>query len=159
MNEHSTSYRRQLLLSASPATVYHAVATQQGLRGWWTETCDIAAAVGGYSLFRFNGTRKVMQIERLVPEREVRWHCVQAYIDVDGLQQRDEWVGTHIIFKLSPQPGGKTRLDFEHVGLTPAFECFDVCNDGWNHYLASLQTLVETGEGNPWVAKELVMEA
>ena len=159
MNEPSTSYRRQLLLSASPVTVYHAVATQQGLRGWWTETCDIATAVGGYSLFRFNRTRKVMQIERLVPEREVRWHCLEAYIDVDRLQQKDEWVGTHIIFRLSPQAGGKTRLDFEHVGLTPALDCFDVCNDGWNHFLASLQALVETGHGNPWMAKQLVMEA
>ena len=74
-------YRRQLLLSASPATVYQALTTQQGLRGWWTQTCEVSSTVGGRATFRFNRTCKVMQIEGLVPDREVRWHCVQAHID------------------------------------------------------------------------------
>ena len=152
-------YRRQLLLSASPATVYQALTTQQGLRGWWTKTCEVSSTVGGRSTFRFNRTCKVMQIESLVPDREVRWHCVQAHIDAPWLQHKDEWVGTHIVFKLSPQDGGGTRLDFEHVGLSPAIQCFDVCRDGWNLFLASLQGLVDTGQGHPFVTTEPATQA
>lgn len=96
-----------------------------------------------------------MQIESLVPDREVRWLVVEAFIDASFLRHRDEWVGTRIVFQLTPQDGGnKTRLDFEHIGLTPAFECFKVCNAGWNQFLGSLQSLVETGQGQPFVAAQ-----
>lgn len=145
-------YHRQLLLSAPPTVVYRALTTPQGLHDWWTQTCEIATTVGARSTFRFNQTRKVMQIESLVPDREVRWHCVEAHIDASWLAHKDEWVGTHIVFKLSPQDSGQTRLDFAHIGLTPAFACFDVCRDGWDQYLASLQSLVETGQGRPFAA-------
>ena len=90
-----------------------------------------------------------------VPNREVRWHVVEAFIDYSRLQRRDEWVGTDIVFQLTPQDSGnKTQLDFEHIGLTPAFECFEVCNAGWSQFLGSLQSLVETGQGQPFVAAE-----
>ena len=144
-------YQRQLILSAPPATVYQALATQQGLRSWWTQTCDASDAAGGFASFRFDQSFKVMQIEALVPEREVRWRCVDAYIDAQTLQHKDEWAGTHMVFTLSPHEGGKTRLNFEHHGLTPSLQCFDICNKGWNQFLDSLQSLIDTGKGAPFV--------
>jgi uncharacterized protein YndB with AHSA1/START domain len=143
-------YHRQMLLSASPTVVYQTLATQEGLRSWWTETCKAASAVGGQASFHFNNTYKRMQIESLVPDREVHWHCLEAHIDAQALQKKDEWVGTDIRFKLSPQEGGKTRLEFEHIGLKPTLECFGICNDGWNFFLDSLQSRVETGIGKPF---------
>ena len=147
-------YRRQLLLSATPAAVYQALTTQQGLRSWWTETCEVATAIGARSTFRFGPHHKVMQIDSLTPDREVRWLCVEACIDLPALQRKDEWVGTPIVFRLSPEEGGKTRLDFEHIGLTPAFECFEICRSGWDQFLGSLQSLVETGQGAPFKPTE-----
>lgn len=144
-------YQRQLQLAATPDAVYQALATQQGLRNWWTQTCDVATAVGGRATFPFGEHYKVMQVTSLEPGREVRWHCVEALINVDAFKRKDEWVGTDIVFRLIPQAGGKTLLDFEHIGLTPAFECFTVCERGWNQYLGSLQSLVETGQGAPFV--------
>ena len=149
----SPHYQRQLLLSATPEAVYKALATQQGLRDWWTQTCDVATAVGGKSTFRFGEHYKVMRIETLVPGREVRWYCVEALINVEAFKRKDEWVGTDIVFKLTPQAGGTTLLDFEHVGLTPALECFEICERGWNQFLGSLQSLVETGQGAPHMAE------
>ncbi|HEX8310573.1 MAG TPA: SRPBCC domain-containing protein [Chthoniobacteraceae bacterium] len=143
-------YRRQLLLTATPAAVYEALTTSEGLRGWWTQTCDIATGLGK-STFRFNNTYKVMQVEYLEPEREVRWQCVEAHLEAPGVKKTDEWIGTQIVFKLSPDGGGKTQLDLQHLGLTPALECFELCQGGWNHFLASLQSFVETGKGTPLV--------
>ena len=143
-------YQRQLLLSASPAAVYQAIATQAGLRGWWTHTCDADSHVGGRATFQFNQSRKVMNLTSLVPEREVRWQCAEAYIDADFLQHKDEWVGTQIVFKLAPTGDGGTRLDFEHLGLSPALQCFDICTSGWNQFMGSLQSYVETGTGQPF---------
>lgn len=146
-------YQRQLVLAATPATVYQALTTPEGLRGWWTQTCDVATTPGGKTTFRFGEHHKVMRNDSLLPDREVRWHCVEARINVDAFSRKDEWVGTDIVFRLTPEPRGRTLLRFEHIGLTPALECFAVCECGWNFYLGSLQSLVETGQGTPHLAE------
>jgi uncharacterized protein YndB with AHSA1/START domain len=145
-------YQRQLLLSASPDTVYRALSTQDGLRSWWTETCDIVEAVDGLASFRFGQKSKIMRVERLDPQREVRWVCV------GGVTRHDEWIGTKIVFRLSAD-GDRTRLDFEHIGLVPALECFEVCERGWNHFMDSLKNLVETGQGHPFVPADALASA
>jgi uncharacterized protein YndB with AHSA1/START domain len=145
-----THYRRQVDLAAPPAAVYAALSTQAGLRGWWTLTCDVDEAEGGSATFRFGPHRKTMRIERLDPEREVRWRCVDAHIAVPGMPA-DEWVGTSIAYRLAPDGPQRTRLDVEHVGLTPALACWELCRTGWDQFLGSLQGLVEQGHGAPFV--------
>lgn len=152
-------YRRQMTLSASPAVVYQALATQQGVRNWWSRSCEVAEVVGGQAVFRFDQCYKVMQIESLIPEQEVVWHCVEAHIEGPGLTRKNEWVGTHIVFRLAPAEGGKTRLEFEHQGLTPELQCFELCQAGWNRFLGSLQSYVDTGSGQPFVATEPMAHA
>ena len=143
-------YQQTLVIHADPAAVYAAVATEAGLRAWWTPNCTADKRVGGTATFRFGETSKDMRIERLDANREVRWLCTRAFIAIDKLARKDEWVGTEIVFRLTPTVDGKTRLDFEHIGLEPTLECYDLCNSGWNHFLASLQQFVETGRGTPW---------
>jgi uncharacterized protein YndB with AHSA1/START domain len=140
------------VLEANPDAVYAALTTPKGLRGWWTQDCDVATEVGGDLHFRFACSHKHMRIERLEPDREVRWLCTGAHIAVGQLTHKDEWVGTQLVFHLSPDGEGRTRLDFEHRGLVPAFECYDLCSDGWGHYLGSLQRFVATGRGTPYAS-------
>jgi uncharacterized protein YndB with AHSA1/START domain len=147
-------YQRTLVINAEPSAVYAAIATQEGLRGWWTDQCTADAHAGGTAHFEFGRTRKDMSIEQLDPNRGVRWFCTRAYIASETLREKAEWVGTEIVFRLTPTFDGKTRLDFEHVGLVPALECYDLCRDGWDYFLPSLQQLVETGRGTPWVVEQ-----
>ena len=149
-------YQRSLTLDADPATVYAALATADGLRGWWTQDCDIATSIGQTSHFRFGRHFKAMRIEHLDPGREVRWLCTAAHIAAPELTHPDEWVGTRIVFRLTAEGAGRTRLDFEHVGLVPAFECFGMCSRGWNYFLDSLQALVQTGQGTPYTIQQAV---
>ncbi|OIQ82963.1 hypothetical protein GALL_352390 [mine drainage metagenome] len=143
-------YQQSLALSADPASVYAALATPEGLRAWWTQDCDVATEVGGMIRLRFGRTHKEMRIERLEPGCEVRWLCVGAHIAASRLTHKDEWVGTQIVFRLTPQDNAHTRLDFEHIGLVPSLECYDMCHDGWRFFLGSLQALLETGRGTPY---------
>lgn len=143
-------YQQSFTAKANPAAVYAALTTPEGLRGWWTEECDVADEVGGTIHFRFGRTHKAMRIERLEPGREVRWRCTDAHIDVDRLIHKDEWVGTQLAFRLTPDGQGHTRLDFEHLGLVPTFECYDLCSNGWRHFMGSLHQFVETGHGKPY---------
>ena len=79
--------------------------------------------------------------------RSLRWDCVDQ---VDhNLPRPDEWVGTAAVFELAEVADG-TRLHFEHRGLTPALECFERCESGWDFFLRrSVGQLLETGRGIP----------
>lgn len=143
-------YRQSLVLEADPATAYAALTTPAGLMGWFTQDCDVQTGTGGTIHLRFGPNHKEMRIERLEPGREVRWRCTGAHIAVGELTRRDEWVGTQLVFRLTPLAGARTRLDFEHVGLVPALECYGLCNDGWKHFLGSLQQFIGTGRGTPY---------
>jgi len=147
-------YQQTLVIDADPSAVYAAIATENGLRAWWTPTCTADAHAGGTAHFEFGRTRKDMSIEELDPNRGVRWFCTRAYLASDAIREKSEWAGTEIVFRLTPTVDGKTRLDFEHVGLVPALECYDLCRNGWNHFLASLRQLVETGRGTPWTIEQ-----
>lgn len=142
-------YRQSLQIQAHPSVVYAALTTATGLRGWWTQDCDVAASLGGTHRFRFGPHHKDLRVEQLEPERLVRWHCTGACIDLPQLSRKDEWVGTDIVFRLEALNDGRTRLDFEHQGLVPTFECYELCDQGWRHFLASLQHYAETGQGTP----------
>jgi uncharacterized protein YndB with AHSA1/START domain len=141
-------YRQTLVVKAVPAKVYAALTKAEGLRAWWTQDCDVAIEVGHTIRFRFGLNHKDMSIELLDPGREVRWLCTGAHID--QLAQQDEWVGTHLVFRLSPEGETHTRLAFEHLGLVPGLECYDLCISCWRYYLDSLQQFIETGRGAPY---------
>jgi len=149
-----THYQQTLVINAEPSAVYAAIATQKGVRGWWTETCTADAHAGGTSQFRFGTICKDMSIEQLDPNRGVRWFCTRVDVGSESNAQITEWVGTEMAFRLTPTIDGKTRLDFEHIGLVPALECYDLCSNCWSYFLGSLQQLVETGRGTPWVVEQ-----
>jgi len=51
------------------------------------------------------------------------------------------------------RPDGGTDLVFEHRGLHPALECYSICENRWDHYLAvSLKQCLEMGVGKPFDA-------
>ncbi|MES2073202.1 MAG: SRPBCC domain-containing protein [Pseudomonadota bacterium] len=144
-------YQHSLTIAANPAAVYAALTTTAGLRGWWTQDCEGAAAeAGGTIHFRFGACYKDMRVERLEAGREVRWQCTRAHIVADSVTRTDEWVGTQPVFRISDAGQGRTRLDFEHIGLVPSLECYDLCYKGWQHFLPSLQQYLETGAGTPY---------
>jgi len=49
-------------------------------------------------------------------------------------------------------------LDFEHIGLAPAIDCFEICSAGWDHCLGSLQRQVESRKGVPFQSVVAAME-
>ncbi len=65
-----THFRQNLLLHASPAAVYAALTTKEGLRGWWSQDCDGQSHPGGVLAFRFGPHRKEMRIERMEADQQ-----------------------------------------------------------------------------------------
>jgi len=134
--------------------VYRALTTAEGLRGWWTNSCDVGTKVGEALTFRFGASWKKFQIEKLEPNREVRWRCIDQYLD--NMKKANEWVGTSVLFQLSEHPKGGTRILLQHLGFTPQFECYQICEEGWHHFAGrSLKKYVETGTGQPFIAETM----
>lgn len=143
-------FRHNLTLRASPDDVFAALTTPRGIAGWWSDDCDVPTTVGSTVRVRFDCAKKDFRIERLEPGRALEWRCTAAYIDLPQLERRSEWVGTRLRFELAPTAGGGTELAFEHEGLEPSLDCFELCRAGWRQFLGSLQRFVETGRGEPY---------
>jgi uncharacterized protein YndB with AHSA1/START domain len=89
-----------------------------------------------------------LEVTELTPNEKVVWRVVENRFDF--VEDQTEWVGTTITFELTPKDGG-TEVRFEHRGLTPSYECFDVCSTAWASLLhGSLPKLIRTGVGEPY---------
>lgn len=119
--------------------VYAAVATVDGLAGWWTADTTGQAEVGGLLEFRFEPGGIDMVVLDQVPGRSVLWEVV------DG---PPEWIGTTVRWELK-QEGEYVIVLFAHEGWKEQAEFMSHCSTKWATFLLSLKQLVETGTGAP----------
>jgi uncharacterized protein YndB with AHSA1/START domain len=133
-------FRSTKIFAAAPDAVFAALTDVDALTGWWTPAGGGADA--GETLRFLMGDREVvMRVEEADRPARVRW-------DVLVCEAATDWVGTTITFDLAPAGDG-TELRFQHHGLNPGLECFDMCQAGWTRHLASLVDYVDRGGGRP----------
>ncbi len=126
--------------SDSPASVYDALTTVDGLSAWWTTDTTGAEGVGDTLRFRFGELGGFdMEVTELAPAERVRWTVV------DG---PEEWIDTTIDWDLR-QDGEHTTVLFAHRGWREPVEFMHHCSTKWATFLLSLKALVETGAGAP----------
>jgi uncharacterized protein YndB with AHSA1/START domain len=135
-------------IKAPAAQVYAALATVDGLAGWWTRDTTGITQPGGHVAFRFHTAAGDdiggfgMDVLEQTPDQKVRWQVK------DGPA---EWVGTEVAFELSQQDG-QTIVMFGHRhwrDAGPGGEFMAHCSTKWATFLLSLRDLVETGTGRP----------
>lgn len=147
----SEDYRTAVTLEADPEAVYRAVATREGIAGWWTRFTEFDDREGSEALMRFPaaGFHARMRVDELKAPRSVRWTCVDAQHPPGVSSDAKDWIGTRISFEISPGDGGGSRLEFVHHGLHP-LDCAETCTSIWDFYIhESLKSFVETGTGQP----------
>jgi len=135
-----------LLVDQSPKEVFHAVINP---REWWSEEIEGNTEMLNDEFdYHFEDIHICkMRLTEVVPNQKVVWLVLENYFKFT--QDTTEWTGTTISFEIS-EKNGKTQLVFTHHGLTPEYECYDICNDGWTNYIQySLASLVKTGKGTP----------
>jgi uncharacterized protein YndB with AHSA1/START domain len=129
----------------APVTeVYQAIASVEGVAGWWTRETSGEARVGGRInvCFRDRGVEKGqmdLEVLNLSPAKEVQWRVTAG---------PPEWVGTDVTFSLS-QEDEYTVLLFGHRNWREAVEFTAHCSMKWATFLLSLRDLIENGEGSP----------
>lgn len=145
------NYKKSITVGNSSHDVFKCLTT--GIKDWWSNGLSGRSEKPGdeYRIW-FNDTKKRMQVTEIIPDKKVVWLCLEAYIDHD-FPVRNEWEGTKMIWDIESN-GSTTTLTLTHEGLTPDFYCYDVCSQGWNHFLDSLYQLLTTGIGKPHINKE-----
>lgn len=135
----STAIRINVVIKASPAHVYEAVTTQEGLAGWWCKQTTAKPEEGFVNVFLFGQFRNEMKITGLSPGKKVDWQCIQSI---------DEWVNTNLSFDLEDKDG-KTLLRFTHGNWREATDMYAACTYDWGRFIKSLKDYCETGTGTP----------
>ena len=142
------SFTTSLSIAAKPATIYNALTID--VCKWWTENATCACKLGDLLSVHFeNDTHWVMTVADAAPCHSLIWHVTEAFHDLQMLNDKEEWLGTNIIWQLDEQKNG-TLVTFTHNGLVPSLHCYQICQSGWQHYLASLQAYLESGQGDPY---------
>ena len=149
-------YQKSITVSNPAGEVYSAVT--EHIPGWWSDDFSGAAAkVGDQFNIAFGETRKTFEIIEAVPNQRVVWLCLKAYIDMDALTKKDEWVGTKLTWTITGNKQG-TTLTMLHEGLNKSFECYDICERGWDYFMESMEAFLTTGTGTPYRKKEAKLE-
>jgi Activator of Hsp90 ATPase homolog 1-like protein len=140
------SFTTTLTVDRSPAEVFAAVLN---VRGWWSENIDGPTDQPG-AIFTYHHQdvhRCTLRVAEMTDPTRVVWHVVDNHFNFTD--DANEWKGTEIRFDIT-RSETKTELRFTHLGLVPAYECFDVCSGAWDFYLqTSLRGLIRAGMGLP----------
>ncbi len=131
-------------VKASPADVFKAVSTSEGLNHWWTEFSTGEPKVGAIYELRF-GEDYIWRAEvtRYVPDSEFEVRMTEADTD---------WIGTIVSFRLQPV-GNLTWVRFSHVGWPVRNEHYRISCNCWALYLRILRRHLEYGEMVPYDAR------
>lgn len=135
---------------AQPAdVVMEAIAN---VRGWWSEgIVGSAQREGDRFIHTYRDVHRCeIQVVAIEPGRQVAWTVLDNHFSFTS--DKSEWIDTQIVFELTAKGSG-TEVRLTHIGLVPTYECFEICQDGWTTYMASLKRLIETGKGEPNVGE------
>lgn len=134
--------RHRVGITAPAGHVYQALATKEGLSGWWTRDVRGEDKMGGKLEFYFGYPEPaaVMEVTDLVPDRRVVWRCVQG---------PDEWVGTSLIFDLTSS-AGETALLFTQADWREPIDFMYHCSTKWAYFLLGLRAGLEGGVATPY---------
>ena len=135
-----------ILVDQSPEDVFNAV---NNVRGWWSEEIEGGTEkLNDEFLYHYKDVHvSKMKLVEVVPNKKVVWLVLDNYFNFT--KDNSEWQGTEIRFEIS-RTGNKTEVRFAHLGLVPAYECYDICSRAWNSYITySFRCLITTGKGKP----------
>jgi uncharacterized protein YndB with AHSA1/START domain len=134
--------RHRVGIDACVLKVYDALATREGVAGWWTRDVRGASRPGKALAFYF-GDRDpsaVMEVRELSRPECVVWRCTEG---------PSEWMNTTVSFFLY-EDGPETVLLFTHAGWSEPFEFMHHCSTKWAYFLLGLKAGFEGGKANPW---------
>ena len=142
----SKDYTASFTVAQTPQEVFKAI---NNVGGWWSgEVTGETDKLGAEFTYRVEDVHRSKQkVTELVAGKRVVWCVVDA--ELTFTKDKSEWKSTEIVFEIAKK-GDKTEVRFTHVGLVPAYECYNNCSNAWGLLVkGNLRRLIETGEVQP----------
>jgi uncharacterized protein YndB with AHSA1/START domain len=134
---------QEVTIEVAPENVFHAITTPDGITGWWANQVTAEPKAGSLTEIRFdNGEVMQMEVAKCEVGEQLHWVVRHA--------PQPEWEGTRITWDLAPASKG-TKLLFGHRGFPPSDTGYEQTAAGWQYFLHSLKSYLETGKGTPYV--------
>lgn len=148
------NYSNIIKLNSSNRSVFNALSND--IPRWWTEMFEGVSYQEGKSFTIHFGEHvfKQFKVHELTPNTKVVWYVEDSFLDIPGLENKKEWIGTTIIWEIAEKDNG-VELHLTHIGLHPEIECYQVCSDGWKQFTVSLKSFIETGIGFPFINQKV----
>jgi uncharacterized protein YndB with AHSA1/START domain len=150
------NFTASFTVDETPDQVFNAI---NNVRGWWSQAIEgDTDKLGAEFKYHYQDIHRcAFKITEFAPGKKVVWHVLDNYFSF--VKDKSEWKGTNVVFEIAKK-GDKTEVHFTHVGLLPAYECYDVCSEAWGSYITgSLRNLITTGNGQPNPIEEVVSKA
>jgi hypothetical protein len=156
----TSDFTATIIVDQTPGEVFNAI---NNVRGWWSEEIEgPTEKLNDVFNYHFEDIHRCqIKLIEVVPDQKVVWQVLENYFKPGifgetsdkrpavAVAGEAEWVNTTIHFEITEKKG-KTQIRFTHKGLVPEYECFEICESGWNHYIReSLLGLITTGKGQP----------
>jgi uncharacterized protein YndB with AHSA1/START domain len=142
----NADFTTTVLVNKSPKEVFNAI---NNVRGWWSEEIDgTTDKLNEEFNYHYEDVHRCkIRVTELVPYERIVWLIVENYFKFTA--DESEWTRTKVVFEIA-EVNERTQVKMTHVGLVPAYECYDICKDSWGNYIQnSLRSLIEIGKGKP----------
>ena len=140
------NFSTTLLVDKTPKDTFNAI---NNVRGWWSENIDgNTDKLDAEFLYQYKDVHICkFKIVEFIPDTKITWLVLENRFNFT--KDQNEWRGNKIVFDIS-RKDNQTQLQFTQIGLTPAYECYNVCHDAWTSYIqGSLYNLITSGKGKP----------
>jgi hypothetical protein len=139
------NFHRSITVNSSAQEAFEKIA---GVNHWWAKSFTGSAMnAGDFFRVEFGTTWVNFKITEAIPQKKVVWYVTDSFLP--WLKDKKEWNDTEVVFDISSD-SGKTKIDFTHIGLVPAIECYDNCEKGWTRFVTiSLPQFINNGKGQP----------
>ena len=130
-------------VEAEPKAIYEALATSDGVNGWWSNHTEGPDGVDSTMKVAFPDAPITFdfQVTEETPGERVAWRCLAG---------PPEWIGTDVSFDIQTDDADATSVLFSHDGWATTSESFPFIAYSWAQILPRLKTLVESGAAQPF---------
>jgi hypothetical protein len=140
------NYTSTIVVKKNAQTAFNAI---KNFRAWWSEEILGETGTLGETFFYHY---KDVHLCKIRLNEEINYKKLVYVVtenEFNFVEDKTEWVNTKLIFEIVEE-NNQTKVVFTHEGLTPEYECYEVCNDAWTSYIqGSLKDLIESGTGKP----------
>ena len=139
------NYQSTIQASVSAKEAYDKIAL---VGEWWaTSFAGSAKELGDTFTVTFGETFVDFKISEAIVDQRIVWEVANCYLP--WLKDKTEWNGTSVAWDVT-SVDGVTTVAMTHIGLTPEVECYQGCEEGWNHHIhQSLVQFLNEGKGSP----------